>query len=100
MTDGSWHDGSTGLLSKVPLAGDVLLSTAGAAIHSAAIDEHKRILYVSLTRARDLIVLARAQKDPNGEWMETIGLRPRLPADGATIDVIRPHQHTVPAQSA
>jgi ATP-dependent helicase/nuclease subunit A len=70
-------------LSKVPLKDDVARSATGVAMRAAAIDEHKRVLYVSLTRARDLIVLARPQKDPDGEWMGTIGLGPRLPADGA-----------------
>lgn len=56
-------------------------SSVGQALRLDAVDEHQRLLYVSLTRARDLIVLARDAKKPDGEWMQTIGLAQRLPAD-------------------
>ena len=55
-------------------------SEAGLRIREAAVEEHKRVLYVSLTRARDLIILARSKKKLDGPWMATVGLGTRLPS--------------------
>lgn len=75
-----------GQQQKVPIGDTVEGSEAGQQIRSAAIEEGKRLLYVSLTRARDLIVLARPQKALDGEWMTTIGLAQCLPmGDANTI---------------
>jgi ATP-dependent exoDNAse (exonuclease V) beta subunit len=72
-----------GQQQKVPIGDEVETSEAGQIIRKAAIEEHKRLLYVSLTRARDLIVVARPQKALDGEWMGTIGLAQRLPSGDA-----------------
>jgi ATP-dependent helicase/nuclease subunit A len=72
-----------GQQQKVPIGDEVETSEAGQIIRKAAIEEHKRLLYVSLTRARDLIVVARPQKALDGEWMGTIGLAQRLPTGDA-----------------
>ncbi len=69
-----------GQQQKVPVGDDVETSEAGQLVRNAAIEEHKRLLYVSLTRARDLIVVARPQKALDEEWMRTIGLAQRLPS--------------------
>lgn len=66
---------------KVPIVQAVLGSAEGARIHSAALEEYKRLLYVSFTRARDLLVMARKEKSPEGEWMKTVNL-PRWLAIG------------------
>jgi ATP-dependent helicase/nuclease subunit A len=72
-----------GQQQTVPIGDAVETSEAGRIIRNAAIEEHKRLLYVSLTRARDLIVVARAQKALDGDWMRTIGLAQRLPTEDA-----------------
>lgn len=77
-----------GAQSKVPVADDVEASAAGQAVRAAAIEEHKRLLYVSMTRARDLLVLARQAKKPDGEWMGTAGLADYLPGDGEQTMVL------------
>lgn len=56
-------------------------SAAGQQILAAAVEEHKRVLYVSLTRARDVVVVARATKKRDGDWMGTIGLAGQLPVE-------------------
>jgi ATP-dependent exoDNAse (exonuclease V) beta subunit len=66
-----------------PNAAAVAATPAGQSLRAAAVEEDKRRLYVSFTRARDLIVLARPQKKLDGGWMRTIGLAQRLPAEGA-----------------
>ena len=68
-----------GAQEKVPVRHDVASSAAGLAIEAAAVEENKRLLYVSLTRARDMVVLARAQKKLTGPWLDTIGLGQHLP---------------------
>ncbi len=68
-----------GALSKVPGADQVESSPKGQVVRAAAIEEHKRLLYVTMTRARDLLVLARQAKKPDGQWMSTVGLANHLP---------------------
>jgi ATP-dependent exoDNAse (exonuclease V) beta subunit len=72
-----------GQQQNVPICDTVETSEAGQQIRGAAIEEGKRLLYVSLTRARDLIVLARPLKALDGEWMSTIGLAQCLPSGDA-----------------
>jgi ATP-dependent exoDNAse (exonuclease V) beta subunit len=72
--------------SKVPLLDEVEASATGQALRAAAVEEHKRLLYVSMTRARDLLVFARQKRRTEGEWMGTVGLAQHLPTtDGPTL---------------
>jgi ATP-dependent exoDNAse (exonuclease V) beta subunit len=66
---------------KVSIVQTVLGSAEGTRIRGAALEEYKRLLYVSFTRARDLLVMARKEKSPEGEWMQTVDL-PRWLAVG------------------
>ena len=68
-----------GAQQKVPLADVVTASVVGIKAHDDAEQEAKRILYVSMTRARDMIVLARPANKPVGEWMSTVALDSFLP---------------------
>lgn len=63
-----------GARKKVEVADRIAASPKGLASRRAAEDEDRRLLYVSCTRARDVLVLARTGKKPVGEWMETVGL--------------------------
>ncbi|KAF0101158.1 MAG: UvrD/REP helicase [bacterium] len=87
-----------GAQKTVPLADEIALSEVGKAFRASAIEESRRLLYVSMTRARDLLVLARSQRKLSGEWLDTLGAPWLLPADeqsnlvlpsGNTIDAIR-----------
>lgn len=51
-------------------------------VGQAAVEEAKRLLYVSMTRARDLLVLARSSRRPSGEWLDSLGAPWLLPAEG------------------
>ncbi|NNM61115.1 MAG: hypothetical protein HKM03_03010, partial [Steroidobacteraceae bacterium] len=64
-------------------------SASGKRLLEDAIDEHKRLLYVSMTRARDLLVLARPARKLDGPWMGTVGLAARLPEDEVTALALR-----------
>ncbi len=89
-----------GAQSKVPVGDVAEASVTGQAVRAAAIEEHQRLLYVSMTRARDLLILARQSKKLDGEWMATVNLADHLPTtdaavlklnDGTTIPFRRRH---------
>lgn len=63
-----------GAKKKVDVADHIAASPKGVASRKAAEDEDRRLLYVSFTRARDVLVLARLVKKPDGEWTQTVGL--------------------------
>jgi ATP-dependent exoDNAse (exonuclease V) beta subunit len=52
----------------VPLAERIEKSQIGQRFSAAAIEEEKRLLYVSMTRARDLLVFAWPNGTTTGEW--------------------------------
>ncbi|NUP87094.1 MAG: UvrD-helicase domain-containing protein [Burkholderiaceae bacterium] len=57
---------------KLAVADEIALTDTAAAFRAAAIDEEKRLLYVSMTRARDLLVLARSSRKPSGPWLDAL----------------------------
>ena len=61
-----------GKQSKVALADAIAQSAVAKQFHHAATEESRRLLYVSMTRARDLLILARSKRDPVGEWLNTL----------------------------
>ena len=65
--------------SGIPVKDDLEASDAGQAAHSKAVEEDKRLLYVSLTRARDLLILPTTQKKQSGPWMDSLGADWMLP---------------------
>jgi ATP-dependent exoDNAse (exonuclease V) beta subunit len=69
-----------GAQKTVPLADDIALCPTGIKARDEAVEEHKRLLYVSMTRARDMLILARPAKKAVGEWMSTVSFDTVLPA--------------------
>ncbi len=59
-------------------------SEAGRYWAQRARAEEIRLLYVSMTRARDLLILARPRKGPTGEWIDALQSPWLLTAPGAT----------------
>jgi ATP-dependent exoDNAse (exonuclease V) beta subunit len=84
-----------GLQSKVAVANAIASSPPALVIRNKAIDEHIRLLYVSMTRARDLLVFGRQTKKLDGEWMATVGLAGFLAASDAPA-IFLGSGHTVP----
>lgn len=72
-----WPFGKQG---KVPITDEIALTEEAKRFRSAAVEESKRLLYVSMTRARDLLILARSQRKPSGEWLDTLGAPWLMPA--------------------
>lgn len=61
-------------------------SRLGMASRAQEVEESIRLLYVSLTRARDLLVLPLPAKKPGGQWMGTLGADWMLP-NGDVMDL-------------
>ncbi len=61
-----------GQQQKVALADLIAQTPLAAGFRKSAIEEGKRLLYVSMTRARDLLVLARSKRKPTGEWIDCV----------------------------
>lgn len=74
----------------------VQASAVGAEARFAAEEEARRLLYVSLTRARDLVVIALPQKKPGGELLETLRADWMLPHD-STLEL--PSGALIPSES-
>lgn len=72
---------------KVAVADEIALTDTAAGFRRAAVEEAKRLLYVSMTRARDLLVLARSSRKPSGDWLDSVDAPWLLPDDGA--DTVR-----------
>jgi ATP-dependent exoDNAse (exonuclease V) beta subunit len=69
-------------------------STAGVAAMDQEVEESKRLLYVSLTRARDGLIITMNGKKNSGPSMDTLDAEWMLPtADG----LILPDESTVPS---
>lgn len=52
-----------------------------------AIDEARRLLYVSMTRARDMLILALNDKASSHEWLETLDAPWLLPQKGSNSPI-------------
>ena len=61
-----------GGMSKVSIADPIDQSEIAKTFRAAAIEEEKRLLYVSMTRARDLLVFAHGGKETPESWISTI----------------------------
>ena len=86
-----------GKQKKFDLADAISSKSEAQAFRKAAIEEAKRLLYVSMTRARDLLVLARPQKRPSGEWIDCLEA-PWLLAKEGGEEVVLPSGERVKAQ--
>jgi ATP-dependent exoDNAse (exonuclease V) beta subunit len=74
-----------GAQKKVEIADEIASLPVGQAAHADAAEENKRLLYVSMTRARDLLVFARQAKKQTGEWMDSVALGDILPKGDQSI---------------
>jgi ATP-dependent exoDNAse (exonuclease V) beta subunit len=63
----------------IPVADRIADSDVGVAARNSAIEEIRRLLYVSLTRARDCLVIPLPAKKPTGEWLDTLEVDWLLP---------------------
>ncbi|MDB4442723.1 PD-(D/E)XK nuclease family protein, partial [bacterium] len=69
----------------VQVAEKIESSTIGVACQIREIEESKRLLYVSLTRARDLLIIPLPEAKKTDTWMETLNSEWMLPGDSKMI---------------
>jgi ATP-dependent exoDNAse (exonuclease V) beta subunit len=67
--------------SNIPLVDNIEASKEGAAAMDLETEEAKRLLYVSLTRARDGLVLTMNGRADDSEWMNILGADWMLPTE-------------------
>jgi len=61
-----------GKQQKLPFRDELAQTPIAQKFQQIAIEEAKRVLYVSMTRARDLMIFALPAKSPSGPWLETL----------------------------
>jgi ATP-dependent helicase/nuclease subunit A len=78
--------------ANIALLDEIAASDAGRAALAQETGESRRLLYVSLTRPRDTLILTMSNDTDRGEWMDTLGAGWMLPGgesltlpDGSTI---------------
>lgn len=71
-----------GAQKKANVAEAIAQSATATAFRQAAVEEAKRLLYVSMTRARDLMVFARSARNPESGWVEVLAAPWLLPDEG------------------
>ncbi|MEX0709388.1 MAG: UvrD-helicase domain-containing protein [Woeseia sp.] len=105
----SWPFGKQS--AGISVADRIAESAVGMAARNSAIEEIQRLLYVSLTRARDCLVIPLPARKPTGEWLDTLeadwllpeGNELKLP-DGSSIptafsEITAPDGWTRPAEA-
>ncbi len=85
-----------GRQQNVGLADEIALTPLAAKFRESAIEEEKRLLYVSMTRARDLLVMARSSRRPTGEWVDCVESSWLLPEEGSKA-ITLPSGEEIPA---
>lgn len=87
-----------GKMEKVTIADTINQSDIAKTFYAAAVDEEKRLLYVSMTRARDLLILARGGKQSEESWIKTIDADWLQGEDKAT-ELTLPSGEAIPYQA-
>ena len=77
-----------GQQKKVGVADAIALTPMAEGFRKSAVEESKRLLYVSMTRARDLLVLARSSRKLSGEWLDCIDAPWLLHGEGSDAVVL------------
>ena len=77
-----------GQQKKVAVADEIALTPIAESFRRTAIEESKRLLYVGMTRARDLLVLARSSRKLTGEWLDCIEAPWLLAGEGSDAIVL------------
>lgn len=77
----------------IAVSDGITASAAGNETNERDIAEIKRLLYVSMTRARDLLIIALPEKKKTGPWIETLDAPWMLPSGD---QMLLPSQGTIP----
>jgi len=88
-----------GKQSKTRLTDRLSETELAKSFQQAAVEEGRRLLYVSMTRARDLMILARSERSPNGEWLNTLDAPWLLPEDSEEAELNLPNGETIETET-
>jgi ATP-dependent exoDNAse (exonuclease V) beta subunit len=86
-----------GKMGKVTIAEPIENSEIARKFHAEAVEEEKRLMYVSMTRARDLLVLANSGKENDESWIKTIKAD-WLKGEQESTVLILPNGESIPYQ--
>ena len=86
-----------GAQKKVSVADAIALTPMAGRFRNSAVEEAKRLLYVSMTRARDLMVLARSSRKESGEWLDCLDA-PWLLQEKGDQKIVLPTGEIMPAE--
>ena len=81
---------------EIQVVNQIGASDIGQECRTAAVEESRRLLYVSLTRARDLLVIPLPEKKTTGPWMGALNADWMLPAGDK---LVLPDETEIPAAS-
>ena len=84
-----------GKQQKFPFQDEISRTPVAQAFQKIATDEAKRVLYVSMTRARDLMIFALPSKTASGPWLETLQA-PWLSPKEEETSITLPSGQTIP----
>jgi len=84
-----------GAQKKVDIADVIAQSPEGVRVRAEAIDEAKRLLYVSMTRARDCLVFGFPAKKGTREWLGSLNA-PWLAPDVGSASIVLPDGSDIP----
>lgn len=84
-----------GAQKNVDIADVIARSPEGVRMRAEAIDEAKRLLYVSMTRARDLLAFALPATKGTGEWLGSLNA-PWLAPDVPSESLVLPDGSSIP----
>ncbi len=82
--------------ANVELLDTIAQSVEGQAAQAQEVLEARRLLYVSLTRPRDALILTMDGSKTSGEWMDTLGAPWMLPEGN---DLTLPDGTTIPSRA-
>ena len=84
-----------GKQQKLPFRDELARTPIAQQFQKIAVEEAKRVLYVSMTRARDLIIFALPAKATSGPWLETLKA-PWLTSPDKENRITLPSGETIP----
>lgn len=86
-----------GKMGKVTITNSIDQSDMAKKLYAEAVEEEKRLLYVSMTRARDLLILARGGRESDESWIKTIDAK-WLQGEADATELTLPSGEKIPYQ--
>ena len=85
-----------GAQKTVPVAENIAQTEVASVFRAVAKEEAKRLLYVSMTRARDLMIIVRTNRKISGDWLDSVEA-PWLLTDPEALAIELPSGSSIPS---